>query len=81
MKPRAPHTRASDLPETNITVNQMAYAFGVDRKTVIKWAQSGVLGPVLVLPNGSYRFDREQLARFRRDQMRAPLDAALDRTA
>lgn len=44
-----------------LTPSQVAHTFGVDRKTVVRWADTGKLSSIRTL-GGHRRFDAEEVA-------------------
>jgi hypothetical protein len=58
-----------DLVPTGVA----AKAIGVDRGTLVRWWQQGVVQPAVVTPGGHARWDVDQLRRDLRD-LRQPDD-------
>jgi excisionase family DNA binding protein len=58
--------------EKLLTTAQAAEYFGVDRRTLARYARNGQLQPTVVLPSGHLRWSREdierQLAEFRKQR-------------
>jgi predicted site-specific integrase-resolvase len=55
----APRGREEKL----LTTAQAAEFFGVDRRTLARYARNGLLKPTVVLPSGHLRWSREDIER------------------
>jgi hypothetical protein len=53
--------------EPFLTKKQLAKMFAVNVQTIQKWARERKL-PVLVLPNGQYRYERSKIEKFIKDR-------------
>lgn len=48
---------------TLLTINEVAALLRVHRNTLNRWRRAGTGPPLLTLPNGGTRYDRDQLLR------------------
>jgi predicted site-specific integrase-resolvase len=53
--------------EKLLTTAQAAEYFGVDRRTLARYARNGLLKPTVVLPSGHLRWSREDIERQLRE--------------
>jgi len=56
-------------PVKALTTGEVAVMFGVDRKTVIRWAVAGLIASFLT-PGGHYRFDPATIDRLTSGRLR-----------
>jgi predicted site-specific integrase-resolvase len=52
-----------EKPERLLTTAQAAAYLGIDRRTLGRYAQDGLLQPALTLPTGHYRWSLDDLRR------------------